>query len=272
MSANDAKYTMVAAKVEKELPENCTLVKGCSNIYEGDVKHGGSVRILAAATPTIKKYTGGKIDDPEEAELGSLTMSINQADYFYFRLDKIDEVLNGSEVGAALLSEVKAGLAEAQDKFVASLATETKYKSSVLTISTPDDAMAALRAGVLQLRKNKVGANIPLYADISWEMYELLHEKAVEIDTDNTEILASGALKRIHGVYLRPSNNIHVANGNYNMMIRTHRAISFAMAVEEVEGNVMHPNYFGRAMRGLVAYGGKVVRPDQLYTLVAKAA
>ena len=64
------------------------------------------------------------------------------------------------------------------------------------------------------------------------------------------------------------SNNLYSDGTDEYMLVRTKNAIAFASGIDEVEA-YRPERFFADAVRGLNVYGGKIIRPKELYVIRA---
>jgi len=99
--------------------------------------------------------------------------------------------------------------------------------------------------------------------------------KDASLSGDGTSMLRNGRLGGIDRFTVYSSNNITpVTEGAvkcYKLMFGHKSALTFASQLTE-NGIIDNPNDFGKLMRGLQVYGYKVIHPESLGTLYAKAA
>ena len=119
--------------IERELERNCVFIEDCNRKYEGKVtKKGDSVHILGVGKPTIrsiaKESRNNDIEGPEEIEDTSVVMYINQIRYFNYMVGDIDKAQSVDGLMDALNQETSEGLANEQDKYVASFAVDDSVK------------------------------------------------------------------------------------------------------------------------------------------------
>lgn len=275
MSYNNFKPVVLSAKIQRELEKDCTLVMGCNREFEGEATQGGRVKIPNLGRPTIKDYhSNTPIDDAEVVPDGSVYLDIDQASYFNFQVEDIDKALSKGNLMDALIAEAKSGIAEKQDAFVGSLALKAPARMTISSvgIATPDAAMEQLKKALLMLRNNHVKSSMKIYADVPWWFYELIVDKTLDLDTDNSEVLAGGVLRRVRDIYLRPTNMLHQVTASSVtddlIMVRTKKAIAFAAAIDKLEP-YRPEKAFADAVKGVAAYGGKIVRPEQMVVIKA---
>ena len=272
MSYRSFKQEVVSAHIQTELEKDLVLAKGCNMEFEGEAKLGGQVRIPNLGRPTISTYSGS-VSSPEDVPESDTLLTLDQASYFNYKIKDIDKAFAAHDFSGLLLSEAKAAMAEKIDSYVATMAKEAKgaMVASSAAYTTADGAYAALKAGLLKLRKNNVSKKTDIFCDISWDLYQLLVDKFTNIDTDNSDAVRRGAIKQMMGVYFRPTNLLYNDTTDDYIMLRTVKAISFAHGITEVEPYRVE-NDFSDAVKGLDVYGAKVTRPKELYVIKAHYA
>ena len=231
MAYNNFKATVWSHHIQRELEKYTVMEEYCNYDFEGEAKKGNRVKILGVARPTIGDYTGGSIGSPEKVADSSVCLDINQAKYFNFLVDDIDKAQSSGELMQALLAEAAAGLAEARDSFIASMAVDAGFISPSL-------------------------------------FYNLLKDKLTDIYTDNRDLIKKGVNGNYNGAIVKLSNNLYSDGTDEYMMIRTKKAIAFAGQISETEA-YSPEDLFADAVKGLDTYGAKVVRPKELYVVRA---
>ena len=94
-------------------------------------------------------------------------------------------------------------------------------------------------------------------------------KKLQTLFTDNVEYVKRGAVGKYNNCYLRMSNNLYNDGTNDWEMIRTKKAMAVANAIDKVE-RARKEQGFADIVKGLHVYGGKLVRPKELYVIKAK--
>ena len=268
MAYENFKPVIWSKHIQRQLEAECTLADGCWKQFEGEAKRGAQVKILGIGRPTIKDYDGNDIDSPEEVPDSSVFLTLDQAKYFNFQVKDIDKAQMTDGVMEALMDESGQGIAEAIDSYVGKLAAGAGGHSASIAVTDADKAAAALGAGILWLRKQKVNRKTKIIADISWELYELLVDKIIELDTNNSQLLKKGFVGMYRDAYIRPSNLLYHDGTDEHCMLRTEKAIALCKGIESVEPYRPEKN-FSDAVKGIAVYGGKVVRPKELYVIKA---
>ena len=90
--------------------------------YEGEIKqYGDTVKINQIGDITIKKYTGAKIDDPEELTGEQNTLVIDQANYFNFAIKDVDNAQTNPKLMNEAMARAAYGLNDTVDSLLAGI-------------------------------------------------------------------------------------------------------------------------------------------------------
>lgn len=263
MSYQNFKPTFWSKHIQLELERLCTLADWCNTKFEGEAKKGEQVKILGLAVPTIGNYTGSDIGAPEKPKDESQYLKITEAKFFNVGIDDVDKAQTINGIMETNLTNAAREFATLRDKFVGSLAAEADDVVDAGSVSTAKTAKAAIDAAVLKLRENDVPTNMEVVIELPWFMYNIFKDNLIELKTNNDELLKKGIISMYDGCYVRPSNNLHVDDGKYYCMVRTHDAIAFASGIDKVEA-YRPQGTFEDAVKGLNTYGAKIVRPKEL--------
>jgi hypothetical protein len=91
MAVNNFIQQIWSKKIQDDLELKCKLVDNCLRDYEGDCKYAQSVKILGVGEPTIGAYDGSKDIDIEEMSNKGQILTIDQANYFAFYADDVNQ-------------------------------------------------------------------------------------------------------------------------------------------------------------------------------------
>ena len=243
--------------------------------YEGDISsQGDTVKVRSMGRPTIGTYTKNTTTIvPETLTDAQRSLLIDQAKYFAFELDDIDAAQStGGELEESL-TEAAYGLRDIADQFIAGKYTEAAVANQLGTVSVTTADLA-----YTQIRKLSVvldEANAPdegRYVIVPPWYYGLLLEnsKFVKVNESGTsDGLRNGRVGDVLGFNVLKSNNVvNTAGDDYAVMAGHASAISYAEQIVKVE-SYRPEDSFSDAIKGLHVYGGKVMRPDSLATVVA---
>ena len=99
--------------------------------------------------------------------------------------------------------------------------------------------------------------------EVSPLMFEKIQKMLVTTDTNNSDILRKGFCGKLLDFDVYMTNNIY-NDGEYDYCIaRTSTAYAFALTLKEIE-RVKPSHLFADAMKGLVVYGGEIIRPKEI--------
>jgi hypothetical protein len=241
--------------------------------YEGEIKKkGDTVHIKMLGDATVFTYNSGDTITYEDLPDAEMTLKVDQADAFAFKVDDIEKAQAGDEMAGRIKGSAFK-MAEKVDTYVANLYTQVQ-SANVLPAAAITDGAAAYD-GLVDLKVRLDECDVPAegrYVIVpSWYHGQLLHEdKFVRVDASGTsEGLRNGIVGRAAGFDILMSNAVPVITGDdYAVMAGVADAISFADQVSEVESFRLQST-FASAVRGLHLYGAKVIRPDALAVLTA---
>ena len=274
--------------IQRELEGNYVFVEDCNRQYEGDVKkRGDSVRILGVGKPEIKtlerKNASGNIQDPEELEDESVTMYINQINYFNYMVGDIDKAQAVGGLMDALSKETSEALADKVDAYVANMAVADNvaklYADAAKKVvsGTPAageaNVLEVLDEAIQKLYENNVRNSTEVIVTVSPRFYTLFKRAYIGKDTSNSEMLKNGRVGTYGNVTVKMSNNVCRTDSGAtdNIMIRTKRAIAFAQPLTTIEP-YRPEKRFADAVKGFILYDAKVVRPKEIINVNVKYA
>ncbi len=264
--------------------------------FEGEVKHGATLKISSIGRVNVKDYTrnagaGGTaasptiagIDRPEILQGSSLFLTVDQQKYFNFEIDDIDKWQQTPVLMDKAMKEAAYAMSNTIDLYVnsglqtgvAGTADGNGNRLAARTIGTgagDDDAYELLVDLGVRLKENDVYDD-PWVIVPAWFVGMLRKDERFTGNgtSENMEILKNGKIGRAAGFDIRESNNLSgatsgtlaVAGGVYTILAGVKAAATFAEQVEKTEG-FRPQDGFNDAMKGLHTYGMKVTRPFAL--------
>jgi hypothetical protein len=241
--------------------------------YEGEIKKQGDiVHIKMVGDVTVSTYTRGATITYEDTPDAEMTLPIDRADMFAFKVDDIDKAQAGDEM-AQRTDNAAYRMADSVDQYVAGLYTGVQSANSLGTVSITTGDLAY--TNLINLGTKLDEANVPeqgRYVVVPPWYYALLlqNDKFVRVDASGSDQgLRNGIVGRIDGMDVLKSNNAPLVTGDdYAVMAGYPGAISFADQMSEVESLRLETT-FASAVRGLHLYGAKLVRPDGIAVLTA---
>lgn len=277
--------TVWSEAIQRELDGNYVFVEDCNRQYEGDVKKkGDSVRILGVGRPDVKTLdrtnASGNIEGPEELEDESVTMYINQINYFNYMVGDIDKAQAVGGLMDALSRETSEALADSVDAYVAKTVSDTSvsklYGSAPRVVSGTaasgeKNVLDVLDEAIQRLYENDVRNSTEVIVTVSPRFYTLFKRAYIGRDTNNSEMLKNGKVAMYGNVTVKMSNNVYKTDSGAtdNIMIRTKRAIAFAQPLTKIEP-YRPESKFADAVKGFILYDAKVVRPKEMMNINVK--
>jgi hypothetical protein len=247
--------------------------------YEGEITQSGdTVRITSISDPTIGTYVPNVTSvAPEELTDAQRTLVVDQAKYFAFFVDDVDQRQAKGDVIPTAMQRAAYKLADQADQYVAGLYTGIQSGNAVNAGSTV--TFTAIGSTATEEFYNKVlvplkvkldEANVPTegrYCVIPpWgHAMLLLSSLFSRFDGQGTsDVSRNGMVGRAAGFDILVSNNTPVPSAGRNIATAgSSDALSFAEQVNKTEAYRPEAK-FADAIKGLYLYGGKLIRPDAL--------
>lgn len=243
--------------------------------YEGEISAAGdTVRITSIGRPTISTYVpNSTVITPEQINDSQRTLVVDQAKMFAFAVDDVDARQAKGNVIPQSMSEAAFGFADVIDQYLAN----TMYTGiqsgnqlgsiTVNSATTPTDAYDKV---LVPLKIRLDLANVPTEGRsivVRPELHGCLlrDSRFIKVNESGTsEGLRNGMVGRAAGFDIVLSNNAPNTTGSeYATIAGNSTAFTFAEQINKVEA-YRPQSSFADAVKGLVLYGGKLVRPDSL--------
>jgi N4-gp56 family major capsid protein len=244
--------------------------------YEGEISAAGdTVRITSIGRPTISNYVPGVTSiNPEQLTDAQRTLVIDQSKYFAFEVDDVDARQARGNVLPQAADESAYGLADVIDQYVASFYTGASVANQLGTVAVTTGDIAYNTLVDLSVKLDE--ANVPTegrYVVIPPWYHGLLRKNTnfinAEKAADGGAALRNGQIGEAAGFAVLKSNNTPLVTGDdYAVTAGTNAAISFGEQINKTEA-YRPQDSFSDAIKGLALYGAKLVRPDNLATVIA---
>lgn len=271
-------------KFMEDLDKTLVFKEDCNHTYEGDAKKpGDAVRIFGLGDVEIGAWHHGKLEQlstAQEVTGHSILMPINEIRTFNFEVgDDLDkaQAMGGSGLMGKFTTKAKDNVADVIDQFIAGLHVgecATAYNSGTqISAAGGGGATAILDAidtAYLKLLENNVSRNTKVTLTAPPWFIMMLKRAYVELDTDNSAMLANGRVGRYGGITLKESNNVYHATESdhdvYHIQLKTDEAIAFVNPYTHMEG--YRPDLtFIDCVKGYTLFDGMVVAPKQVIDL-----
>lgn len=284
MSIKNFIPTIWSTKILQHMRDNLVYAGLVNRDYEGEItRRGSSVEVSMPGEVTIKDMptrTHGdtkairEIDAPEGMEMQKVTLLIDQEKYFNFGVDDVDKVQMNLDLMNSYTESASYGFQSTIEKHIAGIMA----KEAKLVLGSDEQPVALTSENIYkQLIKMKVGldkANVPpigRFVVLPPEAEGLLLEdnKFVYVGTSSSEdSLKNGKVFRACGFDIAISNNVPVNENKYKIIATYKGSITFALQLLETKAYSPEKG-FGDALKGLVVFGAKVVRPNKIVCMTA---
>lgn len=260
-----------------------SLVYGQSKVvnrdYEGDIREAGNtVKIASISDVAVDDYIKNiDINDPEVLTDTELTLAIDQAKYFNFFVDRIDQAQQNVNVLDEAMRRSAWKLRDIADAYIAAimeaavLGPNTIGTTGTPRVPTKDDAYEYLVDLGTMLDESNTPIDGRFVVVPAWFHGLLLKDdRFVNAGTMRSDRrLANGAVGEAAGFEILKSNNVPNDSGTKFRIIAGHSsATSYAEQILDLH-TFKPEKRFGDAVKGLHVYGAKVVQASSLAMLIA---
>jgi hypothetical protein len=266
------KGTVISKKIEQELKGSLQALNFVNNDYQGEVGLGKTVRIIGVLRPTVKTYEQGTdIASAENVQDTSLELKIDQYKYINIGVDDIDQAATDIKVMTNIVQSAKDAFAVTADQYIMTLAGGHTNKSSSTVVTTGDQMIAMLDAGLVALWTAKVPLAEKVVAVLEPRVFSLAQNKIMALSTDNVELIKRGVFGMYKNCEVMMSNYVYNDLTNDCNIMTTKKAIAFADGINSTEA-YRPEKQFKDAIKMLYTFGAKIVRPSELYVMLTKAS
>ncbi len=248
--------------------------------YEGEIsRYGDTVKINQIGDITVGDYTKNTdITDPQQLSGSQTTLVIDQAKFFNFQIDDVDNAQTNPKLMNEAMMRSAYAIAEVTDKFIAGLYTDIPTNNQIGNDTTPIDITKDnVYETLVDMGVKLTEANVPKqgrFVVIPPWMTGVLQKNDLFVHATKSgdNVIASGLIGRAAGFDIYESNNVPNTTGTkYKIMAGTRIGISYAEQIIETEAYRMEKR-FADAVKGLHVYGAKMVQPESMVLLTANKA
>lgn len=262
MAVTNFIQTIWSKKIQDDLELKTKLVQNCLRAYEGDCKYAKTVKILGVGEPTIGAYTGAEISIEEMSDRGQL-LTIDQANYFAFYVDDINEAQSVPGLKEEYQRKAVHGLAVKRDTYVANLIKGATNKTTA-TALTREAVKEAIDAAIVALRERNFDEEGVI--EITPAVYNVFKNELITLSTNNPEYIKKGIVGMYDGMEVCMSNNMAKDASKVYCDVRGKKAIAFAGQINEVEA-LRAEKVFKDIVRGLDTFGAKVIDENRIQVI-----
>lgn len=279
MAIDNFNPTIWSALLVDKLEKSLVFGAVANTDYEGVISGVGStVKINGIDDLTIGDYVKNTdIATPETLTGIERSLVIDQANYFNFQIDDIDQAQQTPKLMDKAMERAAYQLRDEADKYIASLHTEVAVGNTIGDDTTPI-ALTADNAYQILVQARGVLSKTDTPTNDRWivvppDVYSLLllDQRFTQATAQGDEVLANGRVGNAAGFTIYESNNVVEAGGEFKIMFGQRDAITYASQIMKMEAYRMERR-FADAAKGLHVYGAKVVRPESLGVITATVA
>jgi len=264
----------ILAKLEKNL------VFGQSGVvnrdYEGDIRQSGDrVHVHSFNDLTIGTYTKDSTTITYENLTDTrVTLLIDQAKYFAFKIDDINAAQMQPKLIDAAADRAAYQLAEETDSYIAGLYTGASTAAPDNTIETSQFTASNVYQKLVDLSTLMDQVNLPAegrFVIVAPWVKGLLLQNSTFVTAAQPSVVLNGQVGQIAGLNVLVSNNVKTTGSApvvTHMMAGHTSAITLAEQIVNIEGLRLEGS-FADAVRGLHLYGAKVLDAARLFDLQA---
>jgi len=259
-------------QIQRTLEKNLVAKNICSTEAEGKIKKAGdTVHFMGMADPSINDYTDNSTNiSYENLVTSDLALVIDQQKYFSFQVSDIEKAQSNVEMQNSQATRAGYMLRDVVDQFIFGKYTDAGIRIDKTTSSgTTTAANSILHIGEIsqKLDEANVSRENQFIVIPPWLKMKLRYAGIKFSVKEGAKISDGVEWTDELGFDMYVSNNLSgsVASGihtNY-IMAGSKNAIAFAQQVNETEC-IRLEQKFSNGVRGLLVYGGKVIRPAEL--------
>lgn len=277
----DAIPVIFAATLLEELKNELVFGKIAYKKHSGEIKEKGDrIKLKGYGGVTIDDYAPG---DPtwdathttgityQDVQAAAMFLDIDHAKDYGIKLHDITELQSDPAARQHYAKEAAYGLVEQVDLFLAGLYTQSAKGTHVLKHSAITTALITSYIGELWTALKGVNIKKKWIAIPPWVSLKLLLAGILHADDLKGE-LKNGFIGNVLQFDMYMSNNcpaLTPATTGYKRNIITagsYQAIAFCDQMTEAE-SLRSQGYFADLVRGLHVWGGRVVKPKELFYL-----
>lgn len=242
--------------------------------YEGEISNvGDTVRINELGAIDVSAYSKSTDISFQTLTGAEKLLIIDQAKYFAFSVDDIDQIQSKPKVIDGAMSEAAYSIADTVDQHLAGMYAYAGNTVTALTV-TVGNVLQNLSNLQLALDEENVpneGRFLPIPP---WYNQHLVMATSGAVSATgvpkvfNDNVIVNGFVGQLFGFNLLMSNNVNNNGTVWNIMGFNRSAITHAQQIGKIEA-LRVEKQFGDAVKGLYLYGSKVVRPAAMVSCAA---
>lgn len=272
MSVNNFIPTVWTATMLKERERKYVAISNCNRDYEGGIKgKGDKVKVNAIGDINILDYTKNNFSTGltlQTLDDASTMLEITEAKYYNFAIDDVDKAQTNQKLMREGMRKSGLGLNNVADQFIFNKYTDA---GSIVTATvTSANIVSTIAAAIQKLYENDVPDGEFMALEVSPQIATKLILAKIIRDYDS-KTLVNGKIGTFLGADIFMSNNVVQSSTLSHCLLRTKQAISYAEQLTETKAYSLTSEGFGDAVKGLMLYGAKVVKPKEIVHLALTA-
>jgi len=268
MSVTNFVPTIWTTTMLKEREKTFVAINNCNRNYEGEIKgKGDRVKISGLGAININDYTKNNFSTGltlQTLDDVSTMLVVDQAKYYYFAIDDVDKAQANQNLMKEAMRRAGLGLNDAADQFIFNKYTEAA--NTVTATITSANIISTVASGLQKLYENNVPQGENIVLEVSPQVATKMLLAKIIRDYDSST-LKNGKIGTFLGCDIFMSNNIVQSTTLSHCLLRTKQAISYAEQLLETDAFKLQGEGFGDAVKGLMVYGAKVVKPKEMVHL-----
>lgn len=263
---------LISSKILRTLHNELVAKKICTLEPDAPIKQvGDTVYFTGLANPTISTYAGSITY--EDLVDGSVALTINQKKYYAFKIPDIEAFQSNIDVKGSQVAEAAYGLANNADAYILALygdAGLTHTDASVDTATVLSTTSTTLR----KLEEANVRSGNRWMVIPPWYK-EKLELAGVKFQINDGMKGEEGGVEwvKYNGTDIYVSNNVYTtgSEGSYasKVLAGSYNSIVFAEQIMKNRFIDQLEDSFAAGASGLLVYGAKVIKPNELVCLTA---
>lgn len=260
-------------------PYQKALVYGQNQIvtsdYIGEIaQRGDTVHLTTISTPTIRSYDAATDLIVEDLETTGSTLAIDQGDYFAFRVEDVSAFRAAGPLKDPAINTASIALRDKSDTYMGNI-FKNGAGSKLGAISVDPEKKNAAWNVLIKLRAALNSKSVPttgryVIVGPEFESALLLDERFTRVDASgNEQGLRNGIVGRALGFDVLVSSNAPKTAGREVVVAGVQGAAAFVHQINKIETQ-REELRFADLVKGLLIYGGGIVRPDGVATAEVK--
>lgn len=261
-----------AARIHRELEERYVFGNLVNRDYEGEISgYGDTVKINSVGDVTIGDYVKNSTNiNPEELTSTQQELVIDQAKYFAFKVDDIDQAQTKPKVMSEAIRKSSRGLSRVTDDFLRDVMQNgagLTDESGALSVTDIPAYMGKINQMLDEADNEEQGERFIVVP--AW--LKKLIVQSYQGNTSSEEVQSSGYVGRYYGINVYLSNRLNTVGadddfgteGDTVVIAGTREGTTLAEQIVKTEA-YRPENSFADAVKGLHVYGARVVEPNAL--------